>query len=173
MGGATVTYRPDGRPAQAAIEAAALPELCRAVIEALVRVTIAEERVPLVPTTQDVVVLPMHQAVVACMDQPSDPLRGDAPRIGQSAASAPVKTVDVKPIYPASARASGTAGLVILEGTISNRGCIRDIAVIRSPSAPLSIAALQAVSQWGYAPALIAGEPVEVRMTVAVSFNLE
>jgi TonB family protein len=119
-----------------------------------------------------VVILPLHGDVLACMDQPGDPSVADVPRIGQSQATAPVKTVDVKPVFPAAARESRTSGLVILEATISNRGCVRDVVVIRSPSPILSIAAVQAVSQWAYAPALIAGQPVDVLMTVTVNFAL-
>ena len=84
----------------------------------------------------------------------------------------PRKIVDVTPIYPSLAQISRTAGIVILEATIGVDGSVADdVRVLRSIPL-LDQAALDAVKQWRYAPALLNGVPVPVIMTVTVRFSL-
>jgi TonB family protein len=83
----------------------------------------------------------------------------------------PVKIKDVTPIYPAEARAQGIQGLVIIELTIGTEGRVTGARVLRAHPL-LSQAALDAVTQWEYAPTLIGGKPVPVLMTVTVNFQL-
>lgn len=83
----------------------------------------------------------------------------------------PRKIADVTPIYPSIAQISRTEGTVILEATIGVDGGVADLRVLRSIPL-LDQAALDAVRQWRYAPALLNGAPVPVIMTVTVRFAL-
>jgi protein TonB len=77
----------------------------------------------------------------------------------------------VLPVYPPIARATHTAGTVVLQATISRSGTIENLRVVSGP-ALLQQAALDAVRQWRYRPYLLNGEPIEVETTVNVVFTM-
>jgi len=83
----------------------------------------------------------------------------------------PRKIVDVAPVYPVLAQASRIEGLVIIEAIIDEHGAVQSARVLRSLPW-LDEAALAAVRQWRYTPALLNGVPVPVIMTVTVRFQL-
>jgi TonB family protein len=79
----------------------------------------------------------------------------------------------VAPIYPASAKANGVQGSVILEAVISKEGEPLSLRVMNSQIDPdLARAAVEAVNQWRYTPTLLNGEPIEVVTEVTVNFTL-
>ncbi len=84
----------------------------------------------------------------------------------------PVKTKDVKPVYPAIAQSARVQGVVIIEATIGPSGKVQDARVLRSIPL-LDQAALDAVRQWEFTPTLLNGVPVPVIMTVTVNFTLQ
>ena len=84
----------------------------------------------------------------------------------------PKKIKDVKPVYPEAAKAAGIQGIVILETIIGTDGSVNEAKVLR-PVPELDKAALDAVMQWKYTPTLLNGKPVEVVMTVTVTFSLQ
>jgi TonB family protein len=84
----------------------------------------------------------------------------------------PVKTRDVKAVYPPDAKAAGVQGVVILEAIVNGDGKIEDARVLRSVP-ELDAAALEAVRQWEYLPTLMNGQPVAILMTVTVNFTLQ
>ncbi len=84
---------------------------------------------------------------------------------------APVKTKDVKPVYPALARSAHVAGVVTVEATIGPDGKVIDTKIVRSVPL-LDQAALDAVQQWEYTPTLLNGEPVSLRVTATINFTL-
>lgn len=84
---------------------------------------------------------------------------------------APQKVLNVDPAYPAIARTARVEGVVILEATIDTSGAVTGLAVLR-PVALLDQAAVEAVRQWRFTPALLNGEPVAVIMTITVRFTL-
>lgn len=83
----------------------------------------------------------------------------------------PKKIKDVKPVYPEAAKNAGIQGIVILETVIAKDGTVHEARILRSV-AELDKAALDAVMLWKYTPTLLNGEPVEVIMTVTVTFTL-
>jgi protein TonB len=85
------------------------------------------------------------------------------------AITAPAR-VDV-PQYPPDARAAGITGVVLAEIVIDTSGSVSDAKVVRSVPL-LDDAALHAVRSWHYAPTMVNGEPVPVRMTVTVNFSM-
>lgn len=87
------------------------------------------------------------------------------------AIKSPKKIKEVLPVYPAIARAARVGGTVILEAIIDETGSVRDVRVLRSIPL-LDAAAIDAVRQWQFTPALLNGQPVPVVMTVTVAFTL-
>src|SRR6185295_7707304 len=83
----------------------------------------------------------------------------------------PKKIKDVKPVYPEEAQKAGVQGIVIIETVIGTDGSIIEAKVLR-PVPMLERAAVDAVMQWKYTPTLLNGQPVELVMTVTVTFTL-
>ena len=83
---------------------------------------------------------------------------------------APTKIKDVKPVYPAIAQSARVVGTVTLEATIGPDGKVIDTKVVRSIPM-LDQAALDAVRQWEYTPALLNGKPVPVVINVTINFT--
>jgi protein TonB len=101
---------------------------------------------------------------------PPPPVRRPVPL--HSGIKRPEKIVDVAPVYPAVAQAARKDGVVILETVIDVRGSVESVRVLRSVPL-LDEAAVAAVKQWRFTPALLNGEPVPVVMTVTVNFKLQ
>jgi outer membrane biosynthesis protein TonB len=117
-------------------------------------------------------------------------------RIG-GAVKPPRKISDVAPQFPAEAVGmAGTRGVVLIEATIGQDGAVRDARIVRREAnvtfgrtdpaqvrdtghsaaqlqavlVGFDAAALAAVSQWRYSPALLNGKPTDVTMTATISF---
>jgi TonB family protein len=87
---------------------------------------------------------------------------------------APMKLVDVHPVYPASMRAAGRSGVVPLDALIGTDGTVVFARVVSASVHPdFADAAVEAVRQWKFTPTLLNGKPVEVWMGVTVNFALE
>jgi TonB family protein len=89
-------------------------------------------------------------------------------RIGGSV-KAPAR-LDI-PRYPDEAQAAGIKGVVVAEVVIDPSGDVTDAKVVQSIPL-LDEAALKAVRNWHYAPTVVNGEAVPVRLTVTVNFSL-
>lgn len=92
-------------------------------------------------------------------------------RVG-GAIAPPEKRVNVAPVYPMSARTARVEGSVDLEITIGPDGSVDDVTVIK-PVHQLTDAAIAAVRRWKYAPTIVNGAPVPVKMMVRVAFTLD
>jgi TonB family protein len=85
----------------------------------------------------------------------------------------PTKTRDKRPVYPESMRAQGLEGTVPLETVIGKDGTVIFARVASAQVHPeFAKAAIDAVQQWEFTPTLLNGAPVEVTMTVSISFGL-
>jgi protein TonB len=84
----------------------------------------------------------------------------------------PAKLKNVPPVYPDVAKQARVQGVVILEATISPRGKVTTVRVLRGVPL-LDEAAIEAVKQWEYTPTLLNGVPVPVIMTVTLNFRLQ
>jgi TonB family protein len=82
------------------------------------------------------------------------------------------KVVDARPQYPATSRANGVAGAVVLEARITPQGLVEDITELRNPDRDLWQAAVAAVQQWRFTPTRLNGVPVETLMSVTIEFIL-
>jgi len=78
----------------------------------------------------------------------------------------------VEPVYPPVARMAHLSGTVELTGVIGTDGRIRELKAL-SGNPLLVKAAIDAVSQWIYAPPILNGERVEVIAPITVNFRLE
>lgn len=85
----------------------------------------------------------------------------------------PVVVKRVPPVYPEEARKNRVQGKVILEAVVDEKGSVTKAEAVESPDPLLSEAALTAVKQWTYAPAMLEGKPVKVYLRVTVNFRLE
>jgi TonB family protein len=85
----------------------------------------------------------------------------------------PRKTRSVAPVYPESLRDAGLEGQVKLDVLIDVDGKVASVRVLNSIVHPaFAQAASDAVKQWEFTPTLLNGTPVEVAMTVSMSFSL-
>jgi hypothetical protein len=91
------------------------------------------------------------------------PTADDPPRRVGGGVPEPKKLRHVEPTFPAGAR-----GSVILEATISRRGTVEAVTILRADPR-LAEPAEQAVRQWIFAPVLVEGIPVSVILTVSLS----
>jgi TonB family protein len=86
----------------------------------------------------------------------------------------PVLVTKVDPKYPTDAKKDKVSGEVILEVTIGTDGSVVAVKAIKDPDPRLAEAAIDAVKQWKYKPALTkAGKPIQVLATVTVNFKLK
>jgi len=87
----------------------------------------------------------------------------------------PVSLIEqVRPVYPAGLQSAGIEGNVLIEAVISKDG-VPDSLVPQTTSVDPAFvnAAMDAVRQWRYRPALLNGEPVAVSTTINVDFRLQ
>lgn len=80
----------------------------------------------------------------------------------------------VQPVYPDRARKKGVSGSVQLSLLVGVDGAVRDAKVLQSsPPEIFDAAALEAVRQWRFSPALYEGRPVPIRVTQTLRFGFE
>lgn len=171
FGAAWITYRPDGRPAAAALDTATLPPACEPFVKSLALLTVPQQDEPILEKVPHSLYLPMDKDSISCADEShSSPSREPA-RVGGKIQT-PRKIKDVRPIYPPAMVADRVQGVVTLEANISPSGCVSEAKVTRSVAIPLDLAGLRAVLGWRFTPTLLDGAPVAVVMTVTVNFRL-
>ena len=83
----------------------------------------------------------------------------------------PRKTKQVAPVYPQEAKAAQVEGAVVVQARVEPDGHISHARVIRSIP-QLDQAALDAVLQWEFEPAVVDGEAVPYILTATVVFSL-
>jgi TonB family protein len=83
----------------------------------------------------------------------------------------PVLVTNTKPVYPLLAKQANIHGVVRLSAVVDIDGTVKNVEVVSGH--PLLVpAALEALKQWKYTPALVDGDPVEVKITIEVPFQL-
>jgi protein TonB len=102
---------------------------------------------------------------------PSGPL---IPGIGNVTNPVLIEETRIKPVYPELARQARLEGNVILQAVILKDGSVSEIQVLRvdRPNLGFEDAAAEAVQHWRYKPATQNGRPVDVYLTINVSFSL-
>jgi TonB family protein len=87
------------------------------------------------------------------------------------AVKAPSKVVDVRPSYPELARQARAQGMVEVEIVVGADGDVEQARVTKSIPL-LDKAALDAVRKWKYAPTVVNGVAVPVKMSVGLAFGM-
>lgn len=83
----------------------------------------------------------------------------------------PEAVTKVKPEYPDLARSANVDGTVLVQALVGKDGRVKDAKVVKS-IAMLDAAAVNAVRQWVFKPALSNNKPVAVWVAVPVRFTL-
>ena len=86
---------------------------------------------------------------------------------------APALRVRVEPYYPIALRRSGVEGTAVLRVVVRADGSVGRIEVVDSTHPAFSVAAMDAVKQWRYAPAIRMGEAVDATREVRVEFRVD
>ena len=86
--------------------------------------------------------------------------------------TAPMVIEKAAPSYTEEAREAGHQGRVVLRTVIDEQGMIKDVEVIEGQPYGLSEAAVAAVRNWRFHPALYEGEPVAVFYLLTINFRL-
>ena len=79
----------------------------------------------------------------------------------------------VQPRYSEKARQAGVQGMVIVEAIIDELGQVTNVRLVRGLPMALDLAAIQAIQQWRFKPALLDGRPVKVFYTLTVNFSIQ
>ncbi|MHB9001226.1 MAG: energy transducer TonB, partial [Thermoanaerobaculia bacterium] len=85
----------------------------------------------------------------------------------------PICVDRVDPVYPDEARKARIQGIVIIEAHIDETGVVQDAVVLKPLPYGLGEAAIDAVKQWRFRPALRDGQPVPVVFNLTVNFKLD
>jgi protein TonB len=76
-----------------------------------------------------------------------------------------------RPVYPEVAKAAHIGGVVVVEADVSEGGKVTGAKAVSGPT-QLRQAAIEAVQQWKYQPALANGKPVATQVKVNIAFQL-
>ena len=93
-------------------------------------------------------------------------------RVGRDIETRPRKIFEVQPIYPEDAKDAKVQGVVLLDVTVGTDGTVKSLRLLKSVPL-LDQAAMDAVNQWQFEPALLNGVPVEVEVTITINFTLK
>lgn len=79
----------------------------------------------------------------------------------------------VAPIFPANLRRAGISGTAVVKFVVNTVGIPEDIQVASTSDQAFGIAAVEAVRQWRFEPAMADGQPVRYTLQVPIQFNLD
>ena len=79
----------------------------------------------------------------------------------------------VQPVYPSDLRSEGLTGTVHLQFVVNTAGRPERIQVVSAADPAFAQAAVQALSQWRFKPALRDGKPIATRMAFPMVFTLQ
>src|SRR5262245_2470777 len=92
-----------------------------------------------------------------------------------AATTMPILVKDVKPQYTDEAKAARIQGVVRLDAVVLTDGTVGDVTVTQSLDKEhgLDDQAVKAMKQWQFKPGTRGGKPVDVRISVEMSFTLK
>jgi TonB family protein len=113
----------------------------------------------------------LNFALEKLVDVNMSPAAGGPYRIGGDVRP-PTVISRVEPQYSPEARAARYQGTVVVGATIGTDGIVQSISIVRSLGMGLDEAAVEALKQWKFSPALKNDTPVPVSLNIEVNFNL-
>ncbi|MBN1594473.1 TonB family protein [candidate division FCPU426 bacterium] len=145
-------------------------------LETTIALTDMEEQVPEPPKTREVVRKPSSEPPEEAVEQ-----QVAIPPAPQEHMFLPFYKVETLPVfknrvlpaYPEAARKLGRTSQVMLEAYIDAEGNVRQVRILRSGGGLFDQAAITALQQSRFTPALILGRAVPVVIRVPYVFNLE
>jgi TonB family protein len=85
----------------------------------------------------------------------------------------PVVKSQNPPVYPEYLRKAGITGTAIVQFIVTKDGDVVSARVVNKCDPRLAIEAIAAVSQWKFVPSFIGERPVNSRISVPITFELE
>jgi protein TonB len=79
----------------------------------------------------------------------------------------------IQPRYTEVARRTGTQGTVIVEAIIDEKGNATNVRILRGLPMGLDQAAMEAIQQTRFKPAMMGSRPVKVYFTLTVNFTIQ
>lgn len=79
----------------------------------------------------------------------------------------------VAPKYPVALRLNGTRGEVLMEFTVDAAGEVCELVIVKSTHPEFEPSAIEALLQWKFEPALVNGQPVNMRLQRPIRFELK
>jgi len=106
--------------------------------------------------------------------KPHEPTNTDRPALGEYVyvEELPEAITKAQPVYPDEARRARVDGTVVIQTLVLSDGTVGDTRIVKSDSSLLDDAAVAAVRQWKFKPAVARGKPVAVWVAVPVRFRL-
>jgi TonB family protein len=173
---AHIDYQPTGIVNHVGLEGDALSEPCRRLGGVMAALTIASPGRPIEPGEKELVVLAFVDDYLDCLQSDarnSRDIETIPVRVAGSGMNPPARASFVLPAYPKALREQRIQGVEMVEATISARGCVQQLEVVRSVHPSLDFAALYAVMSWRYHPGRFDGKPVPAIMTILVDFPIQ
>jgi periplasmic protein TonB len=101
------------------------------------------------------------------------PAEDELPKFGEYVyvEELPEAVTKAQPLYPELARSAGVDGTVLVQALVGKDGKVKDVKVVKG-NEMLNDAAVTAVRQWVFKPALSNNKPVAVWVAVPVRFSL-
>ncbi len=96
-----------------------------------------------------------------------------APLILTAEMSRPVPLHPIQPRYTEMARRAGMQGMVIVEAVIDEKGNATQVHILRGLPMGLDRAAMEAIQQTQFKPAMMGTRPVKVYYTLTVTFTIQ
>lgn len=179
LGLATATVDDAGRVRQLDLERTPMPGGCKKALRTMLALMLTTNTSIRSPHSSDQILLVHAAGAPLCLDEdpPSESAVEGLQKVGQSID--PPKVIRrVEPKFPRASvealRRNGKSNvIVILETTITKNGCVRNVwPLTQSPLPELNGAALLAISQWRFSPALLDGKPVDVIFELTIIFRV-
>lgn len=175
---AALRFRVDGLPSNISLESAPQWASCRRAAESLFLMALAPEDENVPSESVRTYVVPLASTAMLCNEGSrfsQGPRAGPGPGVVRVRAKVepPRLLKKIQPMYPTLARKAREEGVSIYEAIITPEGCVRDLKLLKSSAPLLDVSGLLAISQWRYRPASLDGRPVNVYLTVTVTFRLD
>jgi TonB family protein len=170
---AQIDYGPTGAVNRGALEGE-LSDDCRRLGRVMVALTLAPPGRTIEAGEKELVMFGFAADYLDCLNGDARDVRAVETRPVRVAGSGmipPQRIGSVNPVYPATSRDRRIQGAVIVEATISSRGCVQGLEVVRSVDPALDFAALSAVMLWRYLPGRLDDHKTPAIMNVLVNFS--